>query len=413
MNSENVIIIGGGLAGLVAAIHCERAGLSPILIEAGDRLGGRVKTDRQEGYQLDYGFQVLLSDYEEARRYLDFDALTLQSFAPGAILFLEGKRLEITDPIRQPSALLNTALSSFASFKDKYLVFQLTRELKKTKREALFAENAPSTLDYLQSYGFSERIISNFFRPFFGGIFLENELRTSSTMFRFVFKMFSEGKALIPAGGMEAIPQQLQHQLSQTSFHFNTKIKTLKGNSLLTESGNKFDFNKLIIATDPAGIVPGLKGQAQTYVSTSNLYFWSETSPLKSNKIALVADPRSRINNFCVLSDIAKTYAPKAKHLLSVTLKETPEEAIPAGFYQEIAEEVQQLTKSNSPLHFLKRYDIPKALPINEDLQYSLPYTQFTLTNDIYLAGDYLLNASLDAAMRSGRLAASAMLDSL
>ena len=70
---KNPIIIGAGVAGLVAAIELEKHGYSPIILEATDRIGGRVKTDNLNGYPADHGFQVLLTAYPEAQRYLDYD----------------------------------------------------------------------------------------------------------------------------------------------------------------------------------------------------------------------------------------------------------------------------------------------------------------------------------------------------
>ena len=46
-SNTDVIIIGGGAAGLAAARHLIRAGASVILLEARDRLGGRILTHRE------------------------------------------------------------------------------------------------------------------------------------------------------------------------------------------------------------------------------------------------------------------------------------------------------------------------------------------------------------------------------
>ena len=413
MQHTPIVIIGAGVSGLVAAIHCEQAGRPVHIVEASDRPGGRVKTDMFEGFQLDHGFQVLLTAYHEAQRYLDFSKLELQHFNNGALIFQENKSYSIGDPLRDPGQLLNMAFSSVGTLKDKWLIFRLTQSLKKQDRSKVFKTQDQTTLAYLQDYGFSEQIISRFFRPFFGGIFLENDLKTSASMFRFVFKLFSEGSAAIPRRGIEAIAQQLTDQLSNTTFHFNQKVEKVEGKTIHLSDDKTMDFDKLIIACQPGQMLQNLQSTAHDWIDTCNLYYTTERSILNSKSIALVTDPNSPINNFCVLSDVAAPYAPVGKSLVSVTLKQYPKQDNDQAFYQKIAEELAKITQFVGPITFLKRYDIPKALPVIEDLEYSLPKTQFTLTDDIYLAGDYLLNASLDAAMRSGRLAAEAMLDSL
>jgi phytoene dehydrogenase-like protein len=82
----DVAIIGAGLAGLACARDLTKAGLGVQLFESADAAGGRVRTDVVDGFRLDRGFQVLLTEYPEAKRVLDYDALALRRFVPGALV---------------------------------------------------------------------------------------------------------------------------------------------------------------------------------------------------------------------------------------------------------------------------------------------------------------------------------------
>ena len=160
-------IVGSGISGLIAAQVLEKNGYHPIILEATDAIGGRVKTDILDGYQLDHGFQVLLSAYPKAKVYLDYDDLDLQSFLPGATIFSKENRQTIGDPLRNLSLLFPTLLASVGSLSDKIKILSLNLELKKKTIKDIFDSEASTTLNYLMAKGFSDKIINSFFKPFF------------------------------------------------------------------------------------------------------------------------------------------------------------------------------------------------------------------------------------------------------
>lgn len=232
----DVIIIGAGLAGLTAASVLKASGKSVLIIEAADAVGGRVRTDEVNGFLLDRGFQVLLTAYPEAKRFLDYKTLELCKFNPGALILNEKGISKIGDPVRQPGTLLSTLFSTAGTLSDKLRMLRLKLRLSGKSLTAIFSERETTTIDYLKKNGFSERILNQFFRPFMTGIFLEDQLSTSSRMFEFVFKMFSEGSAAIPARGMGMIPLQLAKNLSADEIIFNEKADTIESNAVTTFS---------------------------------------------------------------------------------------------------------------------------------------------------------------------------------
>src|SRR5690606_37559609 len=58
-NQYDVAVVGGGLAGLTAAIYSARAGARTILLEAAPTLGGRARTTIREGYAFNFGPHAL------------------------------------------------------------------------------------------------------------------------------------------------------------------------------------------------------------------------------------------------------------------------------------------------------------------------------------------------------------------
>ena len=401
--SPSIHIIGGGISGLIAARVLEEHGLSGTIIEATDRLGGRVKTDVVDGYNLDHGFQVLLTAYPAAKKYLDFDALALQEFLPGSAIFKNGKQKIIGDPLRNLSLLIPTLFSEIGTVNDKLKILALNRRLKKKSIQNIFAEKEQTTLAYLENIGFSETIITDFFIPFFSGIFLENKLDTSSRMFEFVYKMFGEGNAALPKDGIQAIPKQLFEKLKNTTCVFNTKVKSVENGNIKLESGETLKSNFTIIATQASGLVSNLKNQATLWKSCDTLYFEVTKREIRKPLIGLIAAPNALINNIFYHTSL-QTSATATKELLSVTVIDR-QNLTNKQLVAKVQKELKELCNIDS-CTFIKQYNIPMALPNLQDIQYEMLPSETRLTETIFLAGDTQLNGSLNAAMIAGERAA-------
>lgn len=401
-------IIGAGISGLVAAIHLEKNGYQPTIIEADQRVGGRIQSDVVNDYILDRGFQVMLTAYPMAKKYLNFEALELQKLEPGAVIFRNGKSQTIGDPLRELSFFLPTTFSSVGSLSDKLKIFKLNQDLQKKSIEAIFEGESKSTLDYLKERGFSNTIIENFFKPFFSGIFLETELSTPSSMFEFVYKMFGDGYAAIPKAGMQAISDQLASQLKNTTFLFNTRVQEIKDHQIILEKGTTIETDYTLIATEPSALIASLSQETISWNSSDTLYFECPGKLYEKAIIGLIADDNDvLINNIFYHTSISTKS--KLKHqLLSVTIVKRH-----SLNSEELVARVQEELKTYCGIDytvFLKHYHIPKGLPKLSSLHAEIAATETKLTDRIYLAGDYLLNSSSNAAMLSGERAAEGVI---
>ena len=403
-------IIGAGVSGLIAAQVLENHGYYPMILETSSKVGGRAKTDNVKGYQLDHGFQVLLEAYPKAKQYLDFQSLELQSFLPGAIIYKKGMLQIIGDPLRNISFLLPTLTSSVGKFMDKIRIFKLNLKIKRKSLDVIFKEPETTTLQYLKKVGFSSTIIEQFFKPFFSGIFLEPDLQTSNRMFKFVYKMFGEGLAVIPKAGIGAIPKQLLDKLTQTQVIYDTSVKKVMDGQIILTDGTQLNSDFTIIAAEAANLVSNLKLQDIEWRSCDNLYFEVAEKVISKALIGLISDPDSLINNIFYCNNLA-THSKGKKELLSVTV--VKEHRLDQ---KELIEKVTTdlATYCNiKDVEFLKHYHIKKALPKLSNLQNDIEPSETKLTDTIFLAGDQLLNGSLNAAMSSGEKAAMALIYTL
>jgi protoporphyrinogen oxidase len=403
-------IIGAGISGLIAAQVLENHGYHPVIIEASSTVGGRVKSDIIENYILDHGFQVLLTSYPAAKHYLNYTDLELQEFLPGATIFKNGKQHTIGDPLRNFSLLFPTLFASIGNLADKKKILKLNSLLKKKKVITIFKTEEKTTLKYLQDFGFSEAIINDFFKPFFSGIFLEPNLETSSRMFEFVYKMFGDGLAVLPKGGIQEIPNQLKSKLKNTTFLFDALVKEVKDNEVILQNGEVIKSDMSIIATEASQLISNLKNQETEWKSCDTFYFETRERIINKPLIGLIADKNALINNIFYHTSLL-TSTKGDKELLSVTIVKE-HNLSKLDLILRVTEDLKSYCNIDT-VNFLKHYYIKNALPKLDNLQYEISSTETKLKPTVFLAGDQLLNGSLNAAMISGERAAIGVIQTL
>lgn len=404
-----IIIIGAGIAGLTCAKYLQDRGIESLILEASDGIGGRVRTDEQNGFLLDRGFQILLTAYPEAQKLLNYERLNLKSFKSGALIRdnEQKKFIKLLNPLEQPTALFSTLFSNVGTFSDKLRILRLIIETQNTQ-EDIFENKYQSTLKYLQNYGVSDKMILQFFKPFFGGVFLEDELETSANFFKFIFGKFYEGDAVIPAKGMQEIPLQIASHLSKNAIRLNTKVARIDGNRVYLENGEKLYGEKIVIATDGFTAEKFLgKTQNLQFNKTTCTYFSADKSPLTEKLLVLNPDRKAKIHNLCVPSDIASSYAPAGKSLISVSTQgnvEEDEKTLVDSIKKEL---VTWFGKEASAWQHLKTYHIPQALPsFSQENKQPFP---LQISDILYQCGDYTAYPSLNAAMMTGRKVAESL----
>ncbi len=403
-----ITIIGAGISGLTAAVYLHQKGFKVQILEASERAGGRIKTDIIDGFHFDRGFQVLLTEYPETKALLDYKKLNLKRFLPGATVLYDGGQFEIADPIRRPTATFATLFAPVGSLKDKINTFFLKNKLVNICIPDLFKQPEIETIAQLKKYGFSRKMIDRFYKPFFSGIFLENDLTTSSNMFDFVMKMFSEGDAAIPALGMEEIPKQLVAMLPANSIQYNVKVRAIENNKIICENGTTVETDKIIIATEAIGLASNYISNAkQNFHQVTNVYFEAKIAPTKKAVVVLNASTNKKwANNLTVLSNISNKYAPEGKVLISVSYNGIPT-INDATLAENMKTELKQWYGNQvEDWKLLKTYRIQYALPNQEKVSNEVDHSEIKINENLFICGDHLLNGSINAAMKSGRVVA-------
>lgn len=401
----DVIIVGAGLAGLRCAIELQGQGIRSKIVEGGDRVGGRMRTEVHEGFHLDRGFQVLLTAYEECRSILNYDSLRLGAFEPGALIWTGSKMEKVIDPWRRPKQLFRAAMSPIGSFRDKLRVGALREKLRRTPTSDIYAGDESTTLAHLKAIGFSEPFIESFFRPFYGGIFLENDLETGHKMFEFVFKMFGQGFAALPHEGMAAIPKQLIAALDSDTIQLNQRVVELNAKEVVLDSGSRQTAPHIVLATDMSSAnrltkaeIPD-RGWNDTYCH----YYAAPRSPLPEPIIALNGSGSGKITNIAVPTDVNTGYSQTGESLICVsTLKPSRHEDLSEELYSWFGADAHDF-------RFLKSYATPHALPRQFPGDNAFGKAELRTEAGHWICGDYRYSSSIQGALASGRQVGEAL----
>ena len=421
-----VIIVGAGMAGLTCAVHLKQAGVDALLLDAADGVGGRVRTDVADGFRLDRGFQILLTAYPEARRLLNYAALDLKAFRSGALIrhqepSLPAQWMTLLNPFQEPLSVFKTLTSPVGTLADKLRIAALMRRTQELSIDELFRQTPTTTLTFLRETGFSDRMIGRFFRPFFGGVFLEDALTTSSNFFEFCFRMFFSGDAAVPARGIGAIPEQLAGRLSPGQIRLGTRVRHLDGSTVVLDSGETLTGQAVVIAVDAAqaAVLSGTTTTAsgpRSFNHTTCTYFAAPQSPalslrLPRNLLMLNTQRSSAVHNIAIMSDVAPDYAPAGQTLISVSTQGqelVDEAALREGIMRELTDWFGPDVRT---WRHLRTYHLPQALPSYNPAPTDGTTAQpLKLSETLYQCGDQTAYPSLNAAMQTGREVAEMIL---
>ncbi len=409
MDKTQVVVVGAGLAGLACAHELEARGVGCTLLERDQGVGGRVQTDVVDGFRLDRGFQVLLTAYPETRRLLDSDSLQMRSFFPGALIRSGERFVLLADPWRRPLAAVRSLVGGTVSVADGLRMARFRSRVRRGPGNSAGGGEL-SSLERLRAEGFSRSIIEGFFRPFFGGVFLDPELATSERQMEFVFRMFSAGDIAVPAAGMGEIPRQLADRLERSRIRTGTSVEGIDGRGVLLADGGRLDADAVVVATDAFGAAElDREIERRDWLGVTCLYYAAPEPPLRGPFLVLNGNSDGPINNLCVMSEVAGELAPGGQALISVTVLEARDGG---EFESAVVEQLQGwFGRQVRQWRHLKTYRIDRALP--RQLPPVVGARPPRLGNGLYVCGDHWHDASINGAIASGRRAAEAVVRDL
>ncbi|MDB2281902.1 NAD(P)/FAD-dependent oxidoreductase [Halorubrum ezzemoulense] len=435
MNGD-ATVVGGGLAGLVAATRLAEAGADVTLYERRPEVGGRVRTETVDGFTVDRGFQVLFSSYPAVERELGADGLDdldLRTFAPGATICRPGSRSTLGDPLRDPLSAIPSLLNDEVSFSDKLRTLALRYDLGNRDEGEFFAGRDAPIREYLRDWGFADDYVENFVEPFYGGITLDRSLSTSKHVFEYTFRAMGRGSIGVPAEGMAALPAALADRAREAGVDietggdveavritgggripFRTGAADADGATVELADGTTRETDAVVVATSPpeARRLTGVESVPTEGVP--NVTGWFALPAGESfetgGRILLNAADESP-NAVVPMSEVAPEYAPGDRALLAATflgqesldrderdLRDDVRDALDAWFPDRDFGGLETLDVHRIRFaQFAQPPGVHADLPKPDDPE-----------GPVVLAGDYTEWSSIQGALESGRKAANA-----
>ena len=409
-----IVIVGAGLAGLACATRLEQAGADWLLLESSKKPGGRVATEiTSDGYLLDRGFQVLLDSYPTARELLNLQALKPGYFCSGALLAGEHGLEVLLNPLMHPEGILGDLATQSFSLPQKLALglYGAARLLAGANRDG---EVGHTALEELRRHGLGGDILEGFLRPFFAGVFLDNDLGSDASVLRNDFRKFAFGRALLPAEGMGAIPRQLATRLPLSRQRYGSPVEELlRSGECVTgirlASGETVSCDALILATEEpvSRRLLGLHA-GRSWSQATTLYFTGVDPLYEGGYLVLPAGRDRLVRHFADLTNVVPSYAPEGRKLLTATVLHGGN-GIDAELIRRAEQEISAIFPGFVSWEFLKRVDVPEALP-SQRPGFLADQPARRQGRNLWLAGDQVARASIDSALASGLRAADELL---
>jgi phytoene dehydrogenase-like protein len=409
---RDVVIVGAGLAGLACAQDLTRAGVDCEVVEASDGVGGRVRTDRVDGFLLDRGFQILLTAYPQVQRRLDVDALQLGMFEPGAVVRTRDGFHRVSDPLRRPLQLPATVAAPIGTLLDKARVAQIVIDVRMHAVPTLLRRPETTTAQRVRRAGFSERMITSFWQPLFAGIQLDPELDASSRRFDTILRMLVVGGTGVPRAGMGAIPEQLASTLPDNTVRLNAPVTRVTESGVVLADNEAIEARAVVVATEGPAAHRLLGDRVPDPGSRAAACCWFSVAkaPIAGPVLVLDGDASGPVKNLAVMSEVAPSYAPAGQSLVAAAVPGP--DALDPSILERAQEQLARWFGSTTREWRHLRTDV---IPHGQPLQRPPFHTKqrVALGNGVFVCGDHRDTASIQGALFSGERTAAAVLEHL
>ncbi|MDO0928024.1 NAD(P)/FAD-dependent oxidoreductase [Streptomyces sp. TG1A-8] len=427
----DVVVVGAGIAGLSAAHRLTSAGVTTTVLEAAPCAGGRMATEKVDGFRLDRVGQVLSTSCPELRLSPGLGSLVLRRFAPGVLLHRDGRVHRAGAPagVRSARGALH-AVRALASAPrsaavppgragtpvggavDRARLGAALGRIAATPVERLLSRPELPAAQALAARGVPARTIDGFLRPLLAALLCDPELSTSSRCADLALRSFASGRLCVPEGGAEALPELLARALPPGTVRTGVRVTSVSANSVTTAEHGEIRCRGVVLATDAraaAELLPGLR--VPDFHAVTVVHHTTDDPAVAlstGTSLLLDADRGGPVAHTAVLSNVDPSRAPAGRTLISSTVLGTPPDGVDTAVRRHLS---RLYGTSTRRWETLAVHHTPEAVPAMRpphDLRRPV-----RLLAGLYVCGDHRDTSSVQGALHSAHRAASAVLTDL
>ncbi|ATL27196.1 NAD(P)/FAD-dependent oxidoreductase [Streptomyces formicae] len=417
----DVVIVGAGAAGLSAAHRLTSAGVTTTVLEAAPCVGGRMSTEKMDGFRLDRIGQLLTTSYPELRRTPGLDSLVLRPFSPGLLVHSEGRHHRAAEPVPARSARgALTAARALASAPrgpraappggplggplDQARLGAALARLAATPVDRLLSRRELPAGDALSARGLPSRTIQGFLRPLLSALLCDPDLTTSSRCADLALHAFASGRLCLPEGGADVLPELLAAALPPGTVHTGVRVTSVSTSRVATADHGEIGCRAVLLATDAraaAELLPGLR--VPPFHEMTVVHHTAPEPPLDGPALLLDADRAGPVAHTAVISRVDPSRAPADRVLVSSTVLGPPPDQ--RAVLTHLADLYGTATDRWELLAVHHTREAVPAMPPPHDV-----HRPVRLLSGLYVCGDHRQTSTVQGALDSGRRAAHAAL---
>ncbi|MGW3199954.1 NAD(P)/FAD-dependent oxidoreductase [Streptomyces sp. NPDC001118] len=427
----DVVIVGAGTAGLSAAHRLTSAGISTAVLEAAPYVGGRMSTEKVDGFRLDRIGQLLSTFYPELRTTPGLDSLVLRTFAPGVLLHRDGRTQRAGAPAsggsargalhavralasapRGPAATPGRVGAPVGGAVDQARLGAALGRIAATPVERVLARPEMPASQALAQRGMPSRTVEGFLRPLLATLLCDPELTTSSRCADLALRAFASGRLCVPEGGADVLPELLARALPPGTVRTGVRVTSVCTTSVTTAEHGEIRCRAVLLATDAraaALLLPGLRVPDFHPVTVVHHTTDEPAAAFATGtSLLLDADRGGPVAHTAVLSNVDPSRAPVGRVLISSTVLGAPPEGVDTAVRIHLSRLYRTSTRRWETLAV---HHTPEAVPAMRpphDLRRPV-----RLLAGLYVCGDHRDTSTVQGALHSAHRAAAAVLADL